>query len=223
MSLVPTCVQANDGNVYINPIISGEDFFICFDDDDPPELVIKLLDRSPDEIHQRALDILKDLPLIASFRGSPSKSSRLFDHSQQSALNFVKANAYFLYIDQPIPFNKITKHDGLYDGKSECTLYHWPEKIKQISVQNDGQRLWPSHRPKWMPPQQKQTQQQKPLPQTINLSPDTLIFMKTSSGNKIAAHIKETTPNGYSLLVYNQKTLQFDIPITVTDLSQTIE
>lgn len=42
MSLVSTYVYATDGKFYKNPVIKGEGWFICFDDDDPPELVVEL-------------------------------------------------------------------------------------------------------------------------------------------------------------------------------------
>jgi len=141
MSLVSTCVQTNDGKVYKNPILSGED----------PELVIKTLKRTNQELHQRALDIFKDLGLVATLRGSPSKSSRLFDYKQELSINFIEAISYFISIDAPIPADKITKHDGIYDGTSECTLYRWPEKIKEVAIQNEGQRYWPATKPKWLP------------------------------------------------------------------------
>lgn len=40
MSLCPAFVRAEDGNLYRNPTIRGEDWYVCFDDDDPPELVV---------------------------------------------------------------------------------------------------------------------------------------------------------------------------------------
>lgn len=218
MSLVSTCVQANDGKIYKNPILSGEDFFICFDDDDPPELVIKRLHRIDSDLHKRALDILKNLGLVASLRGNPMKSSRLFNLTQELSTKFIEAISYFLHIEAPIPANHITKHDGLYDGQSECTLYRWPEKLKEISPQNDGQRYWPSHKPSWMPKHTHKKSEQPPTPPA-----NSLLFMKTTSGNKIAAQLIEVSTNGYSLLIYNPETHLFDRPITVTDLSQIIE
>jgi len=40
MSLVPTYVRARDGYWYEDPVIEFPEGFICFDDDDPPELVL---------------------------------------------------------------------------------------------------------------------------------------------------------------------------------------
>ena len=39
MSLVPTFVKADNGKWYQNPELEGPGWFICFDDDDPIELV----------------------------------------------------------------------------------------------------------------------------------------------------------------------------------------
>jgi hypothetical protein len=41
MSLVSTFVQSQEGNWYKNPIVKGDGWFICWDDDEPIELVMK--------------------------------------------------------------------------------------------------------------------------------------------------------------------------------------
>lgn len=41
MSLVSTYVRATDGQFYKNPVIEGDNWFICFDDREPPEMVVK--------------------------------------------------------------------------------------------------------------------------------------------------------------------------------------
>ena len=40
MSLVATYVRAVDGQLYRDPIIYGDGWFLCFDDEDPLELVV---------------------------------------------------------------------------------------------------------------------------------------------------------------------------------------
>lgn len=42
MSLVPTYVRARNGALYRNPVLVFEAGFVCFDDSEPPELVIWL-------------------------------------------------------------------------------------------------------------------------------------------------------------------------------------
>jgi hypothetical protein len=55
MSLVSTWVAAVDGRFYQNPILEGDGWFVCFDDDDPPELVIsKTLQKTPQQVLQDA-------------------------------------------------------------------------------------------------------------------------------------------------------------------------
>jgi hypothetical protein len=41
MSLVSTYVQSQEGNWYKNPVVKGDGWFICWDDDEPIELVVK--------------------------------------------------------------------------------------------------------------------------------------------------------------------------------------
>jgi hypothetical protein len=51
MSLVSTYVRAADGDLYRNPVLADETngWYLCFDDDDPPELVWKIRkDEEPD-------------------------------------------------------------------------------------------------------------------------------------------------------------------------------
>lgn len=48
MSLGPTLVRAADGLYYQDPVFEGTDaagrrWFVCFDEDDPPELIVEVL------------------------------------------------------------------------------------------------------------------------------------------------------------------------------------
>ena len=54
MSLVSTWVRATDGFLYQNPKLHGKGWFICFDDDDPVELVISNRSKkTPKEIFEK--------------------------------------------------------------------------------------------------------------------------------------------------------------------------
>ncbi|MBL4656243.1 MAG: hypothetical protein JKY33_10525 [Bacteroidia bacterium] len=64
MSLCSTYVQSQEGNWYKNPIIWGEDasYFVCWDDDDPIELVIRIdsnmtLKKVVDELYSQGWNI----------------------------------------------------------------------------------------------------------------------------------------------------------------------
>lgn len=95
MSLVPAFVKADDGRYYENPIIEGDDWFICWDDDDPVELVTthpgqpqRLLEKLPFTIKGRN----HDFGVLRNFKGQ-MKSAR----------------AYWLEQTGPIPVKRITK------------------------------------------------------------------------------------------------------------------
>ena len=47
MSLGPIYVKARDGCVYANPAFRGEGWFVCWDEDEPVELVVKRGTRPP--------------------------------------------------------------------------------------------------------------------------------------------------------------------------------
>lgn len=55
MSMVPTFVQSKEGNWYRNPVVKGDGWFICWDDDEPIELVV---DRDKSTIWQ-VLELLR--------------------------------------------------------------------------------------------------------------------------------------------------------------------
>lgn len=101
MSLVSTYVLADDDQWYQEPVLGGDDWFICFDDDDPPELVVK------EGKGINPYTLFEDIGLKAKVISKPSYSGRLFDG------NFHDAWAVFLKIKKPIPAQHIKEHDGL--------------------------------------------------------------------------------------------------------------
>lgn len=123
MSLVPTWVLAHDGMYYKNPVLRSnaeiwnsphggpverEKWFICFDDDDPPEIVIAFDHFQGDVpfrysrrgIADRAVAILKALNIrhTLNFR-RPRISGRCFGKD----LRFANAGAFFFTIKSPLP------------------------------------------------------------------------------------------------------------------------
>lgn len=58
MSQSATYVQALDGLLYKDPIISGEDWFVCFDDDEPPEIVMKRFGSTTEKSARRKAHLL---------------------------------------------------------------------------------------------------------------------------------------------------------------------
>ncbi len=85
MSLVATYVRAVDGNFYADPAFRGDGWFVCFDDDDPPEIVIAGAKRIP--AHDKAVQILKQLG-ISNATTFKDKCGRLFGDDVRDACSF---------------------------------------------------------------------------------------------------------------------------------------
>ena len=102
MSLVSTYVYATDGKFYKDPTIRGEGWLICFDDDDPPELVVEreLYRKSGKEVFTK---ILQEQKLnFKMIRGSITKGgSRCFSDSFE-ADSFRPACSAFFALKGPI-------------------------------------------------------------------------------------------------------------------------
>lgn len=113
MSLSPIYVKCRDGKYYKNPVITDDkDFYICFDDDEPIEIVIfDHCKRSPEAIMSE-LEI-KHSKLIkgtASLRHLKGK--------------FLPAKSFFFIEIENVPVPN--KHDGIIKHQKdlpECVLY----------------------------------------------------------------------------------------------------
>jgi hypothetical protein len=103
VSLVATWVLATDGNLYKEPVLKGADWFLCFDDDDPPEIVVKRkpgtsIERSVLDCKRRASKVLDEAGMKWSYlSGRPSSAYRMFDDKMELAC------AFFIRIETPIP------------------------------------------------------------------------------------------------------------------------
>lgn len=123
MSLVSTYCLADDGQWYREPVLRGEDWFICFDDDDPPELVFK----EHSDINPYTL--LHDIGLKASLKGRGNRSGRMFGKD----FEFDDAISFWLKIKKPIPAKAITEHDGVVtDMPFQGTLYDFGGGLKGL-------------------------------------------------------------------------------------------
>ena len=71
MSLCSTFVQADDGLWYRNPVVEGKGWFVCWDDDDPIELVVQAKDKP--EADRKAAEVIK---LIEANGGKLTITSR---------------------------------------------------------------------------------------------------------------------------------------------------
>lgn len=113
MSLGPIYVQADDGQYYQDPVIRGDDFFLCWDEDDPPELVIRADEPNARDsetikrmavvrIKKRARRIIDELGISARYFDDVRFSWRCFTETLDVE-NMTYAGALFLNIKKPVP------------------------------------------------------------------------------------------------------------------------
>lgn len=105
MSLVPTFVQCADGNYYKELVYRGKGWFICFDDDDPVELVIKT------SCAVQPKEILTSLGIQVKKIEKHMTCHRAFGNSFQ---NMVEARSYFLIYPSKFP---TPRKGDTYDAK----------------------------------------------------------------------------------------------------------
>ena len=73
MSQYHVYVRAKDGNIYTRPRIQGQNWFICWDDDDDPELVVHATSEAEASLMMariaESVDYIGPLPNRFCFRG----------------------------------------------------------------------------------------------------------------------------------------------------------
>lgn len=110
MSLVSTYVRATDGKLYKNPVLSGQGWFICFDDDDPVELVIKK------KSNIKPQDIFKQIGMkVVNLSKMGEGALRYFGDVNDEP---EKAENYFFEIRNRINPKFITAHDGVVEREN---------------------------------------------------------------------------------------------------------
>lgn len=120
MSLGLTWVRARDGYFYAEPILAGKGWFITFDEDEPPEVVIALSSSlAPEDVLRAANVGFRNLrPRYVD--GHVSRSfGRNFDH-------FEPANSWYFDITKPLDPKHITRNDGRQRHEPFGTLYDFP-------------------------------------------------------------------------------------------------
>jgi len=126
MSLVSTYVRATDNKWYRDPVLSGEDWFVCFDDDDPVELVIEVRNRTRKQLQKRVQEVLEELKLEYSLESKLELGAQRDFSRTEKKFRFKPAAAVFFEISKGrIPVEKITNHDGSFVDrpKGECVFY----------------------------------------------------------------------------------------------------
>ena len=86
MSLVSSIIGTRNGKFYKNLVYRGDDWFICFDDNDPVELVIKLASTSSENPDF----ILKNLEWPSYKLSAQGTAGRIFNGK------FARARSWFL-------------------------------------------------------------------------------------------------------------------------------
>lgn len=134
MSLVSTYVKAVDGNFYKDPVLKGKeksypfgDWFLCFDDDDPPELVMEDIDHKL-PFRQRAAAIMREMD--SQFQDKDLYYQGAGGRRDFGERGFLRAISFFLTIRKPIPVPE--KHGGVYanDAPRGMGVYYTFENRK---------------------------------------------------------------------------------------------
>lgn len=134
MSLTSTFVKCNDGNYYRDPTWRGNDFFICFDDDDPPEIVIKKpKNLSLQTAYEMALHRLKLAGFNALIRRESYKggASRCFELGR---FKFTKAFSYFIDVLKA-PNKPTLPSTPIKALKYEGVVYNFGEDYAELAEQ----------------------------------------------------------------------------------------
>jgi len=137
MSLVPTFVKGSDGKYYKNPLLQDEtnQWFICYDDDDPIEIVMYTTDFT-EGLKLRAIVLAK---LAAAGYLLKPCSDRLhqgyrtaFKDGKSKVHRLINSLSCFLkFVAGPAPIEFIKKYDSVVDAteqdrpdyKGDCTFY----------------------------------------------------------------------------------------------------
>ena len=128
MSLVPTYVQFDDDRWYKDPVIGeGRQWFICYDDDDPIELVIAA------QTHEHAMRKLKQirdtlLPYACELwiMANPKRQGdRMFGTPSQ----FHPAFVCWCWLTAP-PVHLLLEHQGQYDELPPGDKVYYPSQEK---------------------------------------------------------------------------------------------
>lgn len=133
MSIGYTFVLADDNNFYEDPTFCGDDYFLCFDEDEDPELVIKKMNRTEEQLEKRAIEILDWIGIkYSSIRQNKYCGSRFFGKKSMKP-----AVAYFVDINKPIPANKITNYKFILKKRMEGTYLYFDNQKIYKELKND--------------------------------------------------------------------------------------
>lgn len=128
--MTPTWVMADDGLLRRDPVIRGVDrdtgapYFLCFDDNEPPELVISTYGRlaGDEQVRREAEAILDRLGVSALVGSEVMRSVRCFGDDAASG-PYRRAAAVWLDILQPLPADILPGKGVPQPRGGDCVVY----------------------------------------------------------------------------------------------------
>ena len=123
MSLVPTYVQLNNGMWAKSPVWFGPGWFVCVDDDDPPELVMEK--RGGQWRHLNVEEFLKSKGISAKLLTGKSSALRLFPDDHWKKFR-AAASWFFEFTEAPGTLtNMILEGLSKERPEADCCLYEF--------------------------------------------------------------------------------------------------
>jgi hypothetical protein len=112
MSIVSTWILADDGLYYKDPALRGVNWYICFDDTDPPELVVKVNDDRRKRSLNHIRRFLLNIGILPTYIEYGCRALRFFKTLEEKP---DLADVWFFRIKRPIPvFSKATGNRILF-------------------------------------------------------------------------------------------------------------
>jgi hypothetical protein len=115
MSLVPTYVQSTSGKWYKDPVIRSDNWFVCWDDDEPIELVIAEGGPSPEEVIAYLND--RGWAVERYHKHQGRLLGRMFNGKMRPS-----AGAWWLKQESGPP-DDLMAGEGLDEWSADCVLY----------------------------------------------------------------------------------------------------
>ncbi len=130
-------VQARDGAFYKDPLFVFEEGFLCFDDDDPPELILWIPEKVQDAEWHPANALAKVVQRFGDCLHVTTDDLFNARHSERvipgtEPFQFRQAASLFVKITGRTP--RPTKSDGSERYKRNCPgrIYAWPARPKDV-------------------------------------------------------------------------------------------
>lgn len=132
MSVISVWVKSTDGLLYRDPVLRGispYDWFLCFDEDEPPELVLSIHGRKVgnSEAFDDASNLLDRLGIKATITAGPFRCTRCFSGDAQAG-PYLAAAAFYMSIMEPIPRSLLAQKRGsVQPAGGDCVVYAFGE------------------------------------------------------------------------------------------------